>query len=102
MRNEPNKSEQDCMRTILENDGEFDKGNKHFLLVPQYKLNSYPDELGCVEDRERHWKQGDWIIHFPVCRFSLFANFEGAWAFMRDTKDPFGDLLRRYYPRIVY
>jgi len=91
MRNEPRKSEQDCMRIVLDNDGELDKGNKHFLLVPQYKLNSYPDELSCVENHERHWKQGDWIIHFP-----------GAWAFMRDTKDPFGDLLRRYYPRIIY
>jgi hypothetical protein len=85
MRNEPRKSEQDCMRIVLDNDGELDKGNKHFLLVPQYKLNSYPDELSCVENHERHWKQGDWIIHFPVRLFpfilKIFTDDQGCLGF---------------------
>jgi hypothetical protein len=65
-------SEQDIMRVLLEEHDEFGAGNKHLLLVPQYKLNSYPDENKCVEDekgpwRKGKWEPGDWIIHFPVC-----------------------------------
>ena len=59
------------MRVLLEEMDEFDAGNKHLLLVPQYKLNAYPEENGCVEMengswRKGKWEPGDWIIHFPV------------------------------------
>jgi len=64
-------SEQDIFRTELERMGEFGDGNKHLLMVPQYKLNAYPDEIGCREDRSRPWKEGDWIIHFPVHSLKL-------------------------------
>jgi len=60
-------SEQDAMTTVLENLGEFDN-QKHFVRVSQFKLNSYPKELACKEDRKRPWKVGDWIIHFAVSR----------------------------------
>jgi hypothetical protein len=59
-------SEQDVMRTLLEELGEFDSENKHLLKVPQFKLNSYPEEIRCLENRDRPWKSGDWIIHFAV------------------------------------
>lgn len=66
MRWTPNKSEQDCIRDLLDSTEEFSTGNKHLLLVPQYKLNSYPEEIGCRADQDRPWRTGDWIIHFPV------------------------------------
>ena len=69
-RREPRVSEQDVIRTALENLGEFGEGNKHLLVVPQFKLNAYPKEIGCHEDRERTWRKGDWIIHFPVRSFT--------------------------------
>jgi mannan polymerase II complex MNN10 subunit len=74
MRRTPNKSEQDCLRDILESTDEFGAGNKHLLMVPQFKLNAYPSEITCQERQERPWKRGDWIIHFPVSPFSSISN----------------------------
>jgi len=72
-RHTPSQSEQDIMRVLLEENDEFGEGNKHLLRVPQYKLNSYPDEIKCIENekgpwRKGKWEPGDWIIHFPVWR----------------------------------
>jgi hypothetical protein len=59
--------EQAAMKRILQNTGEMDSKNKHFLKIPQYKFNIYPPEHACREDDERPWTDGDWIIHFAVC-----------------------------------
>ena len=67
LRGQDRVSEQDAMRTVLENLGEFEVGKgKFFVRVPQWKLNGYPEEITCRADKDRPWKQGDWIIHFPV------------------------------------
>ena len=58
--------EQDVIRDTLEKMGEFGSGNKHVLRVSQFKLNAYPQEIGCHEKMERTWKSGEWIIHFAV------------------------------------
>jgi hypothetical protein len=59
-------SEQDVLRDTLEKMGEFGEGNKHLLSVSQFRLNSYPVEIGCHENFDRPWQPGDWIIHFAV------------------------------------
>ena len=66
MRFTPSKSEQDCLRDLLQSTNEFGAGNKHLVIVPQHKLNIYPSEITCREKQDRPWKRGDWIIHFPV------------------------------------
>ena len=63
---EKGMSEQDILRDTLEKMGEFGSGNKHLLIVSQFKMNAYPAEIGCHENRERPWQPGDWIIHFAV------------------------------------
>ena len=65
MRHTKDRSEQDAMREVLEVRGEYGSGNKHFIRVPQFKMNSYPEPI-CREDHDRPWRPGDWIIHFPV------------------------------------
>lgn len=65
MRHTEGLSEQSAMRDVLEARGEYDNGNKHFIRVPQFKMNSYPEPI-CREDPDRPWWPGDWIIHFPV------------------------------------
>ena len=65
MRGQDGVSEQDAMRIVLSNLTEFEKP-KSFVRVPQWKLNAYPEEISCSEDRDRPWRKGDWIIHFPV------------------------------------
>jgi mannan polymerase II complex MNN10 subunit len=101
MRHTPEVSEQGVMKSVLESSKEFEN-SKHFLKIPQYMLNAYPEEIPCIEDSKRPWRSGDWIIHFPV---SLPINYlltgQGAWSVMKESKDPFGVLLRRYWPRIV-
>ena len=67
MRGQKGVSEQDAMRKVLENLNEFEKG-KALVRVPQWKLNSYPEEISCRESHERPFKRGDWIIHFAVYR----------------------------------
>jgi hypothetical protein len=59
-------SEQDVLRDTLEKMGEFGSGNKHALAVSQFRMNAYPAEIGCHQDRKRTWQRGDWIIHFAV------------------------------------
>ena len=78
MRNTPQLSEQGVMKSVLESLNEFED-SKHFVKIPQYMLNAYPEEISCLEDPERPWQTGDWIIHFPVS-FSIpifFANSSG-------------------------
>jgi len=65
MKGTPRTSEQDAMRTVLESLDEFNKP-KHLVRVPQWKMNSYPDEISCHEDRTKKWAPGYWIIHFAV------------------------------------
>lgn len=75
-RMENSMSEQDILRDTLEKMDEFGSGNKHFLSIPQFKLNAYPVEIGCHEKFERPWQPGDWIIHFAVyISFMMFANW---------------------------
>jgi hypothetical protein len=64
-RRTPKTSEQDAMRTTLESLDEFETPT-HLVRVPQYKFNSYPEELSCHENRQKQWESGYWIIHFAV------------------------------------
>jgi len=64
-RHTPHISEQDAMRMTLESLDEFETPT-HLVRVPQYKFNSYPEELSCHEDRNLRWVPGYWIIHFAV------------------------------------
>ena len=102
MRNTPQLSEQGVMKSVLESLNEFED-SKHFVKVPQYMLSAYPEEISCLEDGERPWQPGDWIIHFPVSfSTSIFLlTRQGAWAVLKESKDPFGDLLRKYWPFIL-
>ena len=65
MKGPPRTSEQDAMRMVLESLDEFTKP-KHLVRVPQWKMNSYPDEISCHEDHTKKWAPGYWIIHFAV------------------------------------
>ncbi|ODQ49669.1 hypothetical protein SAICODRAFT_32315 [Saitoella complicata NRRL Y-17804] len=64
---------------------------RHVWMPDQHQLNSYPDEIGCVQDGSRQWRRGDWILHFP-----------GAWAYLgKAVEDPYGVLMRKYEGRVV-
>ena len=71
----PNYNEQDAMREHLALLGEFDAPD-HLLVVPQSKLNAYPQSIQCHEDQDGSiWSPGMWIVHFPVRGLNYLYSF---------------------------
>lgn len=58
------------------------------IVVPQQKLNAFPQEIACYDPVSSAWKDGDFVIHFA-----------GAWAHVKGD-DPTGQLMKKYEPHI--
>ncbi|KAF1985928.1 glycosyltransferase family 34 protein [Aulographum hederae CBS 113979] len=93
------QSEQDCIRDLIygnEGDGskKLDENGKRIqieksaLFIPQYKINAFPEEIGCYDGTYEGWKDGMFVAHFA-----------GAWAHLK-VDDPYGELFRKYGGRV--
>ena len=76
-------TEQDCMRDLI-------AANRHgeqqqALFIPQYKINAFPEEIGCFDEFSSAWTPGTFVIHFA-----------GAWAHVKNVSDPTGYLMQKY------
>ena len=92
----PEHSEQDCIRDVVgvnsdpkEHPVVSKKWAKRFTYVPQYKINGFPEEIGCYDKLSGAWKRGDFVIHFA-----------GAWAHVT-MDDPTGFLMRKYEEFVI-
>ena len=83
---EENMSEQDAMVQLMKED----KNKDRFSVVPQWKLNAFPEEIPCYDDSKKKWEHGTFIIHFA-----------GAWAHVKGD-DPTGQLMRKYEHEIMW
>lgn len=66
------------------------------VVVPQQKLNAFPEEIPCYEGGPDSagtgkWRPGDFILHFA-----------GAWAYLDKEDDPTGVLMRKYEGQVLY
>ncbi|KAF2270453.1 hypothetical protein CC78DRAFT_133154 [Lojkania enalia] len=73
-------SEQDAMVMILKDPTYSAKTH----VVPQWKLNAFPEEIACFDESRQVWQPGTFIIHFA-----------GAWAHVKGD-DPTGQLMNKY------
>jgi mannan polymerase II complex MNN10 subunit len=58
--------------------------------IPQWKMNAYPEEIGCYDEDKRKWEPGMLMIHFA-----------GAWAHVKE-EDPTGYLMKKYGKQIEW
>ena len=65
------------------------KVNNRYIRIPQWKINAYPKEILCYDEKEMSWQNGMFVVHFP-----------GAWAYV-DGNDPVGQLMETYQKFIV-
>jgi len=84
----PKLSEQDAMRDVLQEN--VSKEQDHVIMVPQYKMNAFPDEIKCWDRAGRGWEYGTFLVHFA-----------GAWAHLKHD-DPTGYLMRKYEGQIIW
>jgi mannan polymerase II complex MNN10 subunit len=63
---------------------------KPIVMIPQYKINAYPEEIGCLDENEMAWKPGMFVMHFA-----------GAWAHIKE-KDAYGWMMRKYADKVVW
>ncbi|KAE9974865.1 hypothetical protein EG327_008643 [Venturia inaequalis] len=80
-------SEQDCMRDILFQSSFMED---QFVMVPQWKLNAFPEEIPCYDKDERKFERGIFMLHFA-----------GAWAHV-EGEDPTGFLMKKYERDIIW
>ncbi|KAJ4345366.1 uncharacterized protein N0V89_011496 [Didymosphaeria variabile] len=80
-------SEQDAITKLMEQDP---ASKKRSTVIPQWMINSFPDEIPCYEEPERPWKKGHFLVHFA-----------GAWAHVKGT-DPTGQLMKKYKDEIIW
>lgn len=80
-------SEQDVMRDFLTSD---DALAKHTLGIPQWKINAFPEEIGCYDESKVKWSRGMLAVHFA-----------GAWAHVKE-EDPTGFLMKKYEREIIW
>lgn len=110
----PDLSEQDCIRDVIlsaqlpkspmhraPQPGSADDNTDHsasrtqmhyhrqVAMVPQWQANGFPEEIPCLEQKDRSWREGDLLVHFA-----------GAWAYVQD-EDPTGSLMRKYSELVV-
>ena len=63
---------------------------KPVVMIPQYKINAYPEEISCYDEHKRKWEPGMFVMHFA-----------GAWAYIKE-KDAYGWMMRKYEGRVVW
>jgi mannan polymerase II complex MNN10 subunit len=63
---------------------------KAVVMIPQYKINAYPEEIGCLDEHKRTWQPGMFVMHFA-----------GAWAHIKE-KDAYGWMMRKYEGSVVW
>lgn len=63
---------------------------QHAMRIPQWKINAFPEEIGCYDTHKKKWVKGMFVVHFA-----------GAWAHIK-SEDPTGHLMRKYEPEIVW
>ncbi len=59
-------------------------------VVPQWKLNAFPEEIACYDKDRQVWEHGTFILHFA-----------GAWAHVKGD-DPTGQLMDKYEREIIW
>jgi mannan polymerase II complex MNN10 subunit len=59
-------------------------------VVPQWKLNAYPQEIACFDEAKKVWEHGTFVVHFA-----------GAWAHVKGD-DPTGQLMEKYEREIIW
>jgi len=84
------KSEQDCMLQHLRSGAPGTSVPDRILYIPQWKLNAFPEEIGCFDDHSGKWERGNFVLHFA-----------GAWAHVKED-DPTGFLMKKYEGQIVW
>ncbi|EAW25564.1 uncharacterized protein NFIA_043830 [Aspergillus fischeri NRRL 181] len=62
---------------------------EHAIRIPQWRINAFPEEIGCYDSHKKKWEKGMFVIHFA-----------GAWAHVVE-EDPTGHLMRKYESQIV-
>jgi mannan polymerase II complex MNN10 subunit len=80
-------NDQEAMRDFLKSDSSL---VKHALRVPQWKFNTFPEEIGCYDESKVKWARGMLVVHFA-----------GAWAHVKE-KDPTGFLMKKYESEIIW
>lgn len=81
-------SEQDCLLKLIQEN--VLHARKKSVIVRQWKMNAFPKEIPCYDDDKTRWEKGMFVVHFAV-----------AWAHVKDTDDPTGDLMRKYAEYVV-
>src|SRR5437764_1048209 len=79
----PDRSEQDCLQKLIEENKGGEK--QHVMIIPQWKINAFPQENACYDSSKRGWQKGDFVLHLA-----------GAWAYLKNNSDPYGEMMRRY------
>lgn len=80
-------SEQDSTVQLLKQDP---VAASRIHVVPQWKLNAFPEEIKCYQQPWGPWKPGQFVIHFA-----------GAWAHVQGD-DPTGQLMQKYEGHIKW
>lgn len=80
-------SEQDAMVKLMKDDQALAATMR---VVPQWKLNAFPQEIQCYDDDKKVWEHGTFVLHFA-----------GAWAHVKGD-DPTGQLMKKYEHEIIW
>ena len=80
-------TEQDCLLRLIEKNVVHARDKS--VMVRQWRMNAFPEEIPCYDDGETHWEEGMFVVHFA-----------GAWAHVKG-EDPTGDLMRKYLQFVV-
>lgn len=80
-------SEQDAITQLMKQDP---AAKAMTTSIPQWMINSFPDEIPCYEEPEIPWRRGHFLVHFA-----------GAWAHVKG-KDPTGQLMKKYEEEIIW
>lgn len=75
------------MRDILFHSSYMDD---KFVMVPQWKLNAFPEEIPCYDQDQKKFESGIFMLHFA-----------GAWAHVKE-EDPTGYLMKKYEQEIIW
>lgn len=76
------------MREILFHSSLMDE---QFVMVPQWKLNAFPEEIPCYDQLDgKKFERGMFMLHFA-----------GAWAHVKE-EDPTGFLMKKYQQEIIW
>ena len=78
-------NEQDALSRLMQED---EAGAHRVRVMPQVKINAFPDEIACFDDEKKPWDKEMLVVHFA-----------GAWAHVKG-EDPTGYLMKKYEPEI--